>query len=126
MRRAPQGRSAPPGAQRAAPLQKAKDMLYKGTYQASPAPPAEDRKSGSRFMRIFWRSAHIAAGIILIWLPWTGAWKSNLALWLWPQIEPVVLNPFFKGAVIGLGIDNILIGIHDVIQALFSPKQHFS
>jgi len=100
-------------------------MLYKGTYQASPAPQTEEDKPGSRFMRIFLRAAHIAAGIILVWLPWTGAWEKNLVLWLWPQIEPVVLNPFFKGAVIGLGIDNILIGIHDVIHARFAPKRHF-
>ena len=74
-------------------------------------------------MKIFWRIAHIVVGIILVWLPWTGAWENNLALWFWPQIEPVVLNPFFKGAVIGLGIDNILIGIHDVIYARFSPQR---
>lgn len=101
-------------------------MLYKGTYQASPASPTEDHKYGSLFMRIFQRFVHIAAGIILIWLPWTGAWENNLTLWLWPQIKPVVLNPFFKGAVIGLGIDNVLIGIHDVIHALFSPQRRFS
>jgi hypothetical protein len=97
-------------------------MLYKGTYQASTTPQAEDNKPCSRFMQIFWRIAHIAAGIVLVWLPWTGAWENNLALWIWPQIEPVMLNPFFKGAVIGLGIDNILIGIHDVIRARFSPQ----
>ena len=77
-------------------------------------------------MKIFWRIAHITAGIILVWLPWTGAWENNMALWFWPQIKPVVLNPFFKGAVIGLGIDNILIGIHDVIHTRFASKRYFS
>ena len=101
-------------------------MPHNGTYQASAASAMGNRKPRARFARIFWRAAHIAAGIILVWLPWTGAWENNLALWFWPQIEPVVLNPFFKGAVIGLGIDNILIGIHDVIQARFAPQRHFS
>ena len=76
-------------------------------------------------MQLFWRSAHVAIGIILTWLPWTGAWENNLALLSWPQIEPIVLNPFFKGAVIGLGIANILIGIHDVIHAHFARQQYF-
>ena len=71
-------------------------------------------------MKIFWRIAHIATGIVLIWIPWTGAWENNLALLFWPQIAPVVLNPFFKGAVMGLGIGNVLIGIHDVIHARFA------
>jgi len=101
-------------------------MLHNGTYQVSNASPAEDHNLRSQFAHIFWRSAHISVGIILVWLPWTGAWQNNLALLLWPQIEPIMLNPFFKGAVIGLGIDNILIGIHDVIQASFASKRHFS
>ena len=102
------------------------NMLHNGTYQASTAPQAEDHKPRSRFMRIFWRVIHIATGIILVWLPWTSAWENNLTLWLWPQIEQIVRNPFFKGAVIGLGIDNIIIGIHDVIHARFSAKRHFN
>ena len=109
--------------------QKVGNMLHNGTYQASTASQSEDHKPCSRFMRIFQRAAHIAAGIILIWLPWTVAWENNLAIWLWPQITPFVLNPFLKGAVIGLGIVNILIGIHDVIheviQARFSRQRHF-
>jgi hypothetical protein len=100
-------------------------MLHKGTYQASTASPAGDHKPRSRFMKIFWRIAHIAAGVILAWLPWTGAWENNLTLLLWPQIGPVVFNPFFKGAVIGLGIVNILIGIHDVIYTRFASQRYF-
>ena len=74
-------------------------------------------------MKIFWRSAHIAIGVILVWLPWTGAWENNLTLWFYPQIEPFMLNPFFKGAVIGLGVVNILVGIHDVVQAHFASQR---
>ena len=77
-------------------------------------------------MKNFWRSAHVAAGIILVWLPWTGAWETNLTLWFWPQIKPVVLNPYFKGAVIGLGVVNIIIGIHDVIHARFASQRYYS
>ena len=69
---------------------------------------------------------HIVAGVILVWLPLTGAWENNMALWLLPQIKPVMLNPFFKGAVVGLGIDNIIIGIHDVIHARFGSRRYFS
>ena len=79
---------------------------------------------------IFWRIIHIIIGVVLVWLPWTKAWENNLVLYFYPQIEPIVLNAFFKGAVLGLGIDNILVGIHDVIHAKFrtgyKSENHFS
>ena len=74
-------------------------------------------------MKTFLRIAHIVVGVVLVWLPWTGAWENNVALLLFPQIETVVLNPFFKGAVVGLGIDNIILGIHDVIQTRFTIRR---
>ena len=100
-------------------------MLHKGTYQAPPQSPSGDGKPHHRVVKFFWRIIHIATGVILVWLPWTGAWENNMAILFWPQIESVVFNPFFKGAVLGLGIVNILIGIHDVIYAHFAPQRHF-
>ena len=101
-------------------------MLHKGTYQASTTSLAGKHEQCSRGMKDFWRIVHVVTGIILVWLPWTGAWENNLALLYWPQIEIVVFNSFFKGAVRGLGIVNILIGIHDVIHARFAHQRHFS
>lgn len=68
----------------------------------------------------------LEVGIALLWLPWMGVWENNLVLYLYPQIAPVVTNPFFKGAVLGLGIDNILIGIYDVIHIKSSSEGYFS
>jgi hypothetical protein len=79
-------------------------------------------KPRSRAAVAFWRIAHIVVGIILVWLPWMAAWENNLVLYFYPHIEPIICNPFFKGAVLGLGIDNVLVGIHDVIQARFAAK----
>ena len=100
-------------------------MLHNGTYQAPNASQAGNHKPRSQVTQAFWRVVHTATGIILVWLPQTGAWENNMALLFWPQIEVVVFNPFFKGAVIGLGIANILIGIHDVIHARFGPQRYF-
>jgi hypothetical protein len=65
----------------------------------------------------------LEVGIALLWLPWKGIWENNLVLYLFPQIGPVVTSPFFKGAILGLGIDNILIGIYEVIRLKSSAKQ---
>lgn len=65
----------------------------------------------------------LEVGLALLWLPWKGLWENNLVLYLFPQIGPVVTSPFFKGAIFGLGIDNILIGIYEVIRLKSSSKQ---
>ena len=54
-------------------------------------------------------------GIPLLYLPWSNSWENNYLLFLCPQIQPVISNPFFKGAVLGLGIANILIGVREVV-----------
>jgi hypothetical protein len=56
----------------------------------------------------------LEVGIALLVLPWLNIWDNNLVLYVYPQIVPVVTNPFFKGAVLGLGIDSILVGIYEV------------
>jgi len=91
-------------------------MRSKEVHQAADIASAGERKPRSRALGVFWRSVHVITGIILVWLPWTKAWDNNLVLYFYPQLEPVVSSAFFKGAVLGLGIDNVLIGIH-VIQA---------
>ena len=65
----------------------------------------------------------LEVGIALLWLPWKVIWENNLILYLFPQIAPVVTSPFFKGAILGLGIDNILIGIYETIRLKSSSKR---
>ena len=54
-------------------------------------------------------------GMLLLLLPWFDIWENNYLLYLYPQIRPVVANPYFKGFVLGLGIVNILLGIHEIV-----------
>jgi hypothetical protein len=66
-------------------------------------------------------------GMLLLCLPWMSAWENNYLLYLYPQFRPLVSNPFFKGFVLGLGIVNILIGIHEVAQVKHGWKnRHLS
>ena len=65
----------------------------------------------------------VGIGIALLMLPGSGVWENNYILYLYPQIRPLIANPFFKGAVLGLGIANILIGINEVVQ--FKSKSFF-
>jgi len=58
----------------------------------------------------------LEVGIFLLCLPWLGFWENNYLLYLYPSIRSVVSNSFFKGAVLGLGVANIIIGIHEIIN----------
>jgi hypothetical protein len=61
-------------------------------------------------------------GISLLTLPWLSVWESNYFLFIFPQIRPIVTNPFFKGAVLGLGVVNILIGIQEIVHIRKASK----
>ena len=61
-------------------------------------------------------------GIALLCLPWFRFWDDNDLLYSFPQLRPMVSNPYFKGAVIGLGIADILIGIRESVR-LFRPRK---
>jgi hypothetical protein len=67
----------------------------------------------------------LEAGIFLLWLPWQHIWENNYIVYLYPQIRPWVANPFFKGAVLGLGIDNILMGIRQIVHFKNTSKGSF-
>jgi hypothetical protein len=69
--------------------------------------------------------AMIGTGIFLLWLPWQKIWENNYILYLYPQIRPLITNSFFKGAVLGLGINDILIGIHQIAHFKDARKKGF-
>jgi hypothetical protein len=67
----------------------------------------------------------VEAGLFLLWLPWQRIWENNYILYLYPQIRPLIANPFFKGAILGLGIVNILMGIHQIIHFKDAKNRFF-
>jgi hypothetical protein len=68
----------------------------------------------------FWKLLYILysleVGVILLFLPWFGVWENNYLLFKFPGLRPIVSNPFLKGAVLGLGIVNIIIGLSEIVR----------
>lgn len=50
-------------------------------------------------------------GVFLIIFPWTPYWGNNFFLTCFPFLKQVVLSNFFRGAVSGLGLVDIGIGL---------------
>ena len=55
-------------------------------------------------------------GIFLIVFPWVRLWEQNLLLGYHPFLQVLFLNNFFRGAVSGLGIANVILGAFEVAR----------
>jgi hypothetical protein len=60
----------------------------------------------------------LEVGGFLLVLPWLTMWDNNYLIYRYPSIRPIVANSFLKGAVLGLGILNVLIGIREIVKFL--------
>lgn len=84
--------------------------------------PTPDARAGEnpqtmvRILKIIYILYSIEAGVFLVLLPWMNIWDTNILTFLYPQFLPLITNPYLKGAVLGLGIANIMIGIHEVVH----------
>lgn len=95
-----------------------------------PAPPAP-RQTPAWFHRltsILFIIFCFELGLFLLIYPWTGYWSQNYFSWL--VSGPYQLtwhstwsNPWFRGAVSGVGLANLWIAIAEVFR-LFSDRQN--
>jgi hypothetical protein len=56
----------------------------------------------------------LLVGVVLVFAPWTPLWDSNGLLRLWPGLRWLLLSPFTRGTVTGLGLVNVLLALGDV------------
>jgi hypothetical protein len=54
--------------------------------------------------------------------PWTAFWERNLFVVAWPAAAAVLLNPWLRGALSGIGAMTIGAGIVDLL-GLFLRRQ---
>jgi hypothetical protein len=101
-------------------------MLHRVTPQPQDMNPEGLGKSYLRTLEwisnILYILSSLYLGVALLLLPWMWAWDNNYLLYIYPQIRPIVANPFFKGAVLGLGIVNISISIHEFAKIRRASK----
>lgn len=53
-------------------------------------------------------------GVFLLIFPWSSLWDQNSLLSYYPELRYLVLNNFFRGAISGLGVANLLLGFWEV------------
>jgi hypothetical protein len=60
----------------------------------------------------------LLVGLLLAFVPWTGFWDANYLLQPYPTLRAVVLSPYARGIVTGLGLVNIVLALHEAYQHL--------
>lgn len=55
-------------------------------------------------------------GLTLIRLPWSEAWFENGFLNRWPELQHLLHAGFVRGAISGLGVIDIWLGVHEAIH----------
>jgi hypothetical protein len=74
---------------------------------------------------LFFAACFFEAGLLLIVLPWTALWDRNYLLSAIPWVHDLVQSAYFRGAVSGLGLVNLGIGVAEIsamVTARFGPR----
>lgn len=63
-------------------------------------------------------TASLLVGAFLVVAPWTAWWDANYLLQQYPAVRLVLLSPFARGGVTGLGLVNLVLAVQEARQHL--------
>jgi hypothetical protein len=55
-------------------------------------------------------------GLFLVFVPWSGLWEHNVLLTYSIYLRGILLNNFIRGAVSGLGIVDVVLGLTELAR----------
>lgn len=58
----------------------------------------------NRLLRLLWIFLVFELGVLLMILPWSVFWERNYFLQRYPALLPILLNPYLRGAISGVGL----------------------
>lgn len=68
----------------------------------------------SFFTRVLFAAYFLEAGFILVVAPWSAFWDRNFFAASAPALQPLLDNPFVRGAVSGIGAVTALAGLAEL------------
>ena len=71
---------------------------------------------GDRQWFILYVVVCLEVGIFLTLVPWSAIWERNYFLEAYPSLRAILLAPTLRGAVAGLGLANIYMGLSEVLN----------
>ncbi len=73
--------------------------------------------------RILFVLFFVEVGFVLIVIPWSAFWDRNYFAQMIPVLQPLLTNNFVRGAVSGLGLINVLVGVGELLSIVASRAQ---
>lgn len=73
-------------------------------------------------VRLVYVAYFLEVGLALLVVPWSDLWLRNYFVQIWPALGRVAADPFVRGAVSGLGLINIALGLSD-LSRLFGRRR---
>jgi hypothetical protein len=64
----------------------------------------------------------LEVGLLLVLVPWSTFWEHNYFAASLPWLHDTLRNNFLRGAVSGLGVVNLLTGLHDLAEVLMARR----
>ena len=77
------------------------------------------KRSSDVVVRLIQFVSSLMVGATLVLAPWTSLWENHPALALSLPLREIFLAPWFRGAVTGLGVVNLLAAALDLAHLLF-------
>ena len=75
----------------------------------------KNRRGGAWFLRLMTALAGLLVGTVLVLLPWDLSWDQNYFSGWSAGWYSIWMNPYFRGAVSGVGAVNLYIAIAELI-----------
>ena len=75
-----------------------------------------------KLLRVCFALFALEVGLFLVVFPWRDEWQLNYFQNLSPTFEAIWDQPYFKGALTGLGLVNVYIALAEIIRLLI-PKR---
>ena len=69
-------------------------------------------------------------GFLLLVIPWSSFWDRNYFAQALPSVQGIMMNNYVRGAISGLGLVNVYLGLAELVSAITSrsapPSSPFS
>ncbi len=86
------------------------------------APPARTKRRRV-IVGLFFALLAFETGLFLIVFPWMENWEFNYFQGVFPSLERIWDDPYFRGALTGLGFVNLYIGALQIVYLIRRPRR---
>ena len=70
--------------------------------------------------RLFLVAFFLEIGFVLIVVPWSEYWDQNYFAQAFPTVRTLITNNYLRGAVSGLGVINVSVGLAELVSMVMS------